>query len=471
MESISTTVVNKSVTHILFYGLKKSVPGLRWVAVRLKSKDVRIVLPSGKAVLVLPKKKSPEGNEVVAARDQQCADLVEQFLYRFGYPHETQRIATESTLAADLRSNDLYCVCGPAANSLTRDLLDTSNTQPLLNHIEFIDHEDRDSREFHWRNRVYRSSNTRDYALFAVKPNPYNPKKKAVLLFGLRDIGTLGAGALFSLRNKQNGVGKVWAQLAHEFRTGKGYAEVLLCIDHDDVRQEIHNVRIATPEDGEKLGAASSAPLAINSRVLQRIYSSIEEHPRPSRYSNSTYDYTVRRNYDVAVAEESTWSAGEGDIVVRGVEYMSSSTVRESEDIQFHTEVVNGIGDLVSLPAENDTGRKRFLLFPIPPVALGRDGPRVRITMVWPKNADRLRWLNTRDDYRVKIKHAATPVDQVRIRFHFESPDHHYRVTERFSLPDERRSHGEYHIRRSYELELSNVHGGAEFDFSIERVR
>jgi hypothetical protein len=132
-----------------------------------------------------------------------------------------------------VRTENLVLVCGPPRNKLTATIL-----RSFPNLLTTIAIEQSPKYAFTLRGTRYSTTDSRDYAVMAVKRNPYNSKRKIVFLFGLRAIGTRGAGAFYA----KPGWAHARAKIADRLETPLGEVEVLLSVDYTSDYNEITHV-------------------------------------------------------------------------------------------------------------------------------------------------------------------------------------------------------------------------------------
>jgi hypothetical protein len=451
----------------------KSVPSLRPVR-RLKMAMVRgthgFGIPEGPIHIVLSEVAAGEGSGGVPALDSECSDVITRLFEQLGLRRDRDwfihRISQNESLDDRIRRQNLVTICGPVANGFVKELLDRE--PPFLDHVRYLQENGRESRRFLWRSHSFQWRDGRDFALFAVKPNPFDESKRIVMLLGLRDVGSLGAAKVFS----HDQFGPLRLQIGNRFLTTRGNMEVLLRVDHALAdRRRVADVRVAEPADGESLLSTSRLePLEPATRSLQRIYTSLRTHPRPVVIRDHVYELTVTADHSIRFLEEATWVACDGDIVVRGKEYGADPPLKEIRDLQFAASVVNGAGEVVQLPAESQPTTKRFLLFPVPPIKKDQTPPRVRYTAVWPGAA--LTLLETgKDEHTMDLfQHLAEPVDTVRFVIRFETPGVRYRVSEVSRENGTPGAVAEVSGTGSHALVAYNVRAGTRFTFLVERI-
>jgi hypothetical protein len=84
-----------------------------------------------------------------------------------------------------------------------------------------------------------------DWAIMAVKRNPYNLQRNLILLFGLTSIGTKGVGSFYT----SSGWAERRAKIAKKLETHSGEIEVLLRVKHaEDYRTVVEVYPVAFME-------------------------------------------------------------------------------------------------------------------------------------------------------------------------------------------------------------------------------
>lgn len=123
----------------------------------------------------------------------------------------------------DIRQENLVLICGPEKNRLVASIL-----RDFPDLLRVVSYESFPKPCFVYRGQRFESCDTHDWALIAVKRNPYNPQRKLVLLFGLRGIGTKGAGLFYA----SSGAESDRLEVADSAETREGEIEVLLRVQH-----------------------------------------------------------------------------------------------------------------------------------------------------------------------------------------------------------------------------------------------
>jgi hypothetical protein len=195
-------------------------------------------LPKGKIYLI-PSSSSESLSLYVSQNAMACVQAVTAMLGGFGYKEGPDfevmfQYADQDNVPEEVRTENLVLICGPKRNRLVESVLrDFPN---LLSSIQF---ETSPEPALIYKGTRYIYEEKRDWALMAIKRNPYNPRKTIILLFGLRSIGTKGAGSFYA----HNGLAQARAEVAERLETLSGEIEVLLCIDHTDDYRTITTVK------------------------------------------------------------------------------------------------------------------------------------------------------------------------------------------------------------------------------------
>lgn len=450
-------------------------PYVRHFLARWRQGCSSFALPWGRICVVIPERLEPSTGDCtlsehdVAGRDV-VADLMRRCWYREKADWHVQTLRPDSDLPVEISAREsIISICGPANNPLTHRLL--SRRDRMLREVEFVDGGDRQLREFHWRNRAYRWNNERDYALIAIKwlTPPGGRRRRVVLLFGLRDVGTLAAAQVFAspeYRDLRRQIQKSHALFSNE-------VEVLLRVEQRIGQRRATEIAVATEADGERLPNSSQVarPIDPNTRSLQAIYHSLKRNPRPFVLGDVRHEFIFAENGDVEIIEEATWTAEDRDIVYYLKVINGDAPLESLEAVGFRATITNAAGDLATLPAENLPTSKRFLLFPLPPVTPGAKSPRVAMRALWPGGAKRLQTVGERDEFSVSVsEYAARPVDQIKVVFRFANHGASYRVSEQFKH-DAADATREYGAIQPYECVLTEVAPGRRISWSLERLR
>jgi len=184
-------------------------------------------LPAGK-IFLIPSSSSTEESVYVSQNAMAGVHAVTQMLRHCGRHDDADfeivfQYPDLDGVPENIRTENLILVCGPVRNKLVDSILE--EFPELLTSIRF---EAAPEPSFIFKGIRYNYQKGRDWALVAVKRNPYNPRRRVVLLFGLRSIGTKGAGAFYS----QPGWAEARAKAAERLETHHGELEVLLRVDH-----------------------------------------------------------------------------------------------------------------------------------------------------------------------------------------------------------------------------------------------
>jgi hypothetical protein len=457
-------------------GARYGGPPLRRVNIMLHRGSRCFGLPRGRTSIVVPKILDGEGELRRGDGDYQCASMIGDLFAGFGYKRgkvwEIRELTPPAVPSDDVLRDNLFVVCGPAGNPLTQRIL--ADFPGLLHSVQFH-RPNGGPGELHWRNHSFGGGERSDFAVLAVKQNPYNPGSRVALLFGLRGVGTLAAGQVFTEARHEN----LRRHIEKECGAVSGELECVLHVSHSADRSSVANVRLAAFADGEPLRHAAVQPAATSpvrqspgARPLEALYDWLKQQPGRLVVSRMEREVVVTRDWGLRIREEEDWNAQDEEIYARGKQYKGDADLPGMDGLKFEAAVTNGCGRLVVVPTEHRPHEKTFLLFPLPPVVPSAKAPRIGLTAEWPAGATRLRELNIRDDYRfIVTSHSAQPVDQVKVRFTFEVPDARFRVVERFQLPAGHVANGVYGIASPYEITLLSVTPGTRLAFSVERVQ
>lgn len=215
-------------------------PRVLWRAYRLRHRRQRpcFTLPSGQ-VFLIPSASSDDKSRYLSEHDMECLEAVAAMLrdsgYRDGYgfrlfwqdPHH-------DNVPAQIRAQNLVLACGPKRNRLT----DTVLTRfPILRNIALILDP---APAFNWKGVIYTPTDTLDYAIVVVRKNPYNPKRRLVLLFGLKAVGTQGAGLWYA--HPDYAAARIAA--ARDLEHASEEIEVLLSVHHTPDGQHVTAIEV-----------------------------------------------------------------------------------------------------------------------------------------------------------------------------------------------------------------------------------
>jgi hypothetical protein len=463
------------------YGVQYGGPPLRRVNIMLQRGSRCFGIPRGRTSIVVPKIRDEQGELRRGDGDYQCASMIGDLFDRFGYKRgkvwEIRELTPPAVPSDEVLRENLFVVCGPVGNPLTQRVL--GDFPGLLHSVEFH-RPNGGPGELHWRNHAFRSGDRADFAVLAVKRNPYNPGSRVALLFGLRGVGTLGAGQVFTDARHE----PLRRYIEKEFGAAGGDLECVLHVSHSADRSGVAEVRVAALADGVPLRggppaqAAAPPPVTVSAapdaaaRPLQALYDWLRQQPRTLVVSNLEHELVVTRDWGLRMREEADWKADELEIYARGKRYQGDADLPKLEDLNFKAEVTKGDRRLIVIPTENRPRDKTFLIFPVPPIGPGTGALRIRLAAEWPQGAIRLCELNERDRFDVLVTpHAAQPVDRVKVRIAFDVPDARFRVAEQFQLPPGHVGNGEYGIASPYEITLHAVTPGTRLAFAVERVQ
>lgn len=425
-------------------------------------------IPWRKTVIVAPSRAMGNDLEIPQRSLQALQTLFYAFGFRPGRHWQVEYAGTE-LLPDDVRRQNLIVLGGPVVNPFTRELLKHPDFQCEVSYAG-----DDTRREFLWHNHRFTWNENTDYALLAVGPNPFLSTRRATLLFGLREIGTWAAARAFAERD----YGWLRKEVHRHHSSRQSRTAVLLRVDHSADERKIGSVRLTTPRtDGEPIVRPSTTvgitPAGLEAS-LDEIANSLKSHPRKVVFSDVRHTVRVSADFAQIIEEEMTWRADGTDIVHYVKQYAGTSDMMGVDEMQFSATVVEGSRKLVAVPALNAPRKKRFLLFPIPPVrAVEPQGMRIRISARWPGALAGLARVNGTDDFTLKLSplQVAGPVDRVTVRVEFEPSGARFRVEEQFEVPPGHVTGQEYGELRPYELQLHGVVPGTEYTFQLRRIR
>ena len=334
-----------------------------------------------------------------------------------------------------------------------------------IKHVGHFGSQIREQRYFEWRGRRYfsASSNDYDFALLVVTANPFNPKKRLVVLAGLRSIGTLGAALAYSKPEFAD----LRATISKEANQN-GEVEVVLKVEHAD-ELVVKNVTIACREDGDDSATENllTSPLT-QLRALHKVYLSLKSDPRRIFVSDYLYTITYTKDFDVLFYQEFTLGFGTHDVVIQGRIFSSDVALANVEDLEFSMETFPGTtGEISYVVASNAPREKEFLYFPMPSIKEGDTPRRYIVRAKWPGAGRKLRSSVQPDRTEVIIpSQLHGKLDRIRIALHFKIPGAKFKVTPHFATPRP----VEYGENKPFEYEEGNVNGGTRYAFDVDRL-
>jgi hypothetical protein len=383
------------------------------------------------------------------------------------------RIGAGAALTEAMRRENLVFLGRPDQNPATRELM---RDHPEL--LQSVRYHDGASPEFRWQDAAFRPREDTDFALVCVKRNVLtsDTRRRLVLIFGLRNLGTLAAARLYA--DRQYAPDR--RSLQRATGTLQGEIEALMHVSHLPDGGQIRGVRPARRGDGVVTGAVGpgqSQFLPPYRGALARIYDSLEQHRRRLVVSQLEFTLTVTRDFGLRIEEEATMSAESQDVVVM-TKALRGTPLTADDDVSFATQVIGGDDDQAYLPAEILKSERRFLLFPLPPLIIGGPPRRIRISALWPRACHTLQEPRGEDVNSVQVSENAGPdVDLVSVTIRFEVQDAAFNVFERFSLenavprPGGRLPRGHtYDVHSPYHLQLRDVPRGTTLEFRIVRM-
>jgi hypothetical protein len=216
-------------------------PHILWRTFELRRRRQRhcYTLPTGRTYLV-PSVSSDDVSRYLSEHDMACVEAVAAMLRASGYREgDDFQVFWQDpkcdTVPESVRTENLVLVCGPRRNRMTESIL-----RDFPNLVQAVQLEVAPSLAFAWHGQRYIGTDQRDYALVAIKKNPYNPKRRIVFLFGLRSMGTRGAGSFYAKPEWAYARAQVADRL--EMRTGE--IEMLLSVDYTPDYREIKKVEV-----------------------------------------------------------------------------------------------------------------------------------------------------------------------------------------------------------------------------------
>jgi hypothetical protein len=214
-------------------------PRQLWTQLRFRRfRECQCYTLPGSKTYIVPACSGENGSPYVSAHAMGCVNAVSGMMRQSGFSdgHDFDVVfpdPSHDSIAEDIRTENLVLVCGPLRNQLLASLV--RDHPELLRDVQF----DADLHAFRYRGRIYKPEESRDWALVAVKRNPYNRRRRIVILFGLTGIGTKGAGFFYakpgSIEDRKGA--------AEALQTSTGEIEILLGVDHTPDRKTIRRVQ------------------------------------------------------------------------------------------------------------------------------------------------------------------------------------------------------------------------------------
>lgn len=210
-------------------------------------------VPRGKTYGVIPMPQSPDETQLhISVNDYRCWQALVHWLSDGGRRAGNDFELCLGDLTPELHGENLVLICGPSTNLVYRELrksCSTAEKNTLLRTVDYAEQEPgrKESRYFTWQGKIYRASESVDYACVAIRPNPLNPVRRLYMLFGLTDAGTLGAGLFLT--------DPAYASLREEATSSwpgnSNFIEVLLRVEHSPTnRTALRGIRLAAPANG-----------------------------------------------------------------------------------------------------------------------------------------------------------------------------------------------------------------------------
>jgi len=152
------------------------------------------------------------------------------------------------------------------------------------------------------------------------------------------------------------------------------------------------------------------------------LYDAVSDHGPPVLLSDVVWTIEIRKDYSVRTVYEWTWQATSEPVFAWSA-HRGSDNVRVDDlaSIRFRAEVVGGPGRVITIPTSNEPGRKRYLIFPHPPLTPGAAQPqRIRVSSEWPGGAKKLGEVNDwdRNTWEVPIR-CAQPIGSVKVTVNY----------------------------------------------------
>ncbi|HEX6370651.1 MAG TPA: hypothetical protein VF006_17140 [Longimicrobium sp.] len=192
----------------------------------------------GSKTYIIPACSGDTASPYVSANALGCVKAITGMLQQSGYSegHDFDLVfpnPSSDNVAEDIRTENLILVCGPRRNQFLASLLD--EFPDLMRDIVF----DSDGPAFVYRGKRYTAERGRDWGLVLVKKNPYNLRRKLVILFGLTSVGTKGAGLFYA----RDGSASDRMRAADILESTHGEIEILLSVEHTEDRQTVRRMQ------------------------------------------------------------------------------------------------------------------------------------------------------------------------------------------------------------------------------------
>jgi hypothetical protein len=396
----------------------QSTKASRWALAAYQRGRGPFGIPSGRALILTPAKiNTREASKV----DQAGAEDLARMYRELGYLEKTEwerRDIASPVDATDITRN-LYVLCG--ANPMAHGLI---RSDRFLKTISMRYAQEPEERRLRWHCHDYYWSDGLDYAILAVRPNPHNPKSRIVILSGLRSPGTEGACQVFAKPE----FAALRKQIEKEYASKDGSLEVVLEVEHSGAgdAHKVETIRVAEPMRRRVGTEELELPIRVDARALERIYDSLDVHPRSVVLSEYRYQITYTRDYSLRIVVEGTWAADQDEVVNWGRSIGCDKPVKDIGQLELSTTqikpdpVLSG-HDIASVLVSNRADERKFINFPLPPIARGEPGRRYRSSVLWPDGGYKLREEDNRDLQTIVVPiNSKTPVNSCTIEFAFE---------------------------------------------------
>lgn len=441
---------------VSWLGGRKSI---RRVRARVTRGKRSFAIPKGMMYVLVPARPDGKGGFVPSDQERAACDIVEAMLASLGYHKDKEwkehRLRPSEPVPDEVRRANIFVLGEAGAGGFISELLSSGELSGIRHGTT------RHRAWFGWNNARFESGHAHDVALLASVPNPYNQDARAVLLLGLRGLGTLGAAKVFADRNYQ-GKRKELETLGDL----AGGLALLLHVTAAAANNDVADVRVAEAGD-----AVSSQPEQEMLDVIQTVSDSIERYHRQIGFSRLSYTFTVKTNYDLLVEEEVTFVATSKDILAFNKPYSESVPGKPIPDLGFSLSLLEprDSESVTYTSFESDSSKRTYVVFPIPPIETG-SSRRFRFSVLWPAGVQRLNAQHGDELIAVQVSpKAETNVDVVSVRIRFEDPAAVFLVE---PLPNPHADTArQFRIHEPFEENFTNVAAGTQLMFRVVRIK
>ncbi len=232
-----TTIIVSILTYILTVVYKLRLPSISKIVFWKKFLKDLVIIPSEITYEHDPvHRPGKQFSLIPSAEAFALIDLVSFFRLNFKFESKIASVQSASDFD-NLKENNLLIVGGPKFNSASHILLEEidnklsyqfkrirQKTEVSANDPDFKAFLDTENKEAF----IYDSKQNLHFGTIIITKNPYNPKKKVVILGGLLQISTLGATQWFIKLSTRN--------IIENLLFGKGFQAIISCKENDHTK-------------------------------------------------------------------------------------------------------------------------------------------------------------------------------------------------------------------------------------------